>query len=209
MLKFLRIFSTTEVRLLIIIVACLLSLTAWRVNFVSGQDQPTLQTPDEKGSRAAFLAAATVFAHPRCVNCHAAGDKPTQNDNSRAHKGSKLQRGADGRGVEPFQCSLCHKEVNRETRPISSPGSPDWRMPPKETPMIFAKRTPAQLCQHLKDTTQNGNRSLAQIVELVKQEPLILWAWSPGKVRAKPLLSHEEFVGKMEEWVNKGAFCPQ
>ena len=93
MLKFLRIFSATDARLLIIVVACLLSLTAWRVNFVSGQDQPTSPTPDEKGSRAAFLAAATVLAHPRCVNCHAAGDKPTQNENSRVHKGIKLQRG--------------------------------------------------------------------------------------------------------------------
>ena len=32
--------------------------------------------PDELVSREAFLAAYPVFMHPRCMNCHPAGDLP-------------------------------------------------------------------------------------------------------------------------------------
>jgi hypothetical protein len=33
----------------------------------------------------AFLEASQVFFHPRCVNCHPAGDAPLQGDNMRPH----------------------------------------------------------------------------------------------------------------------------
>lgn len=165
--------------------------------------------PDEEAARKAFLAASAVLLHPRCVNCHAAGNVPLQGDDSIIHKGEKLQRGPEGKGVAPFKCTLCHKDANKDTGPILAPGAPGWRMPTQALPMVFANRTPAELCLQLKDLQQNGGRAPEKIVEHVKQEALVLWSWNPGLKRTKPPLSHEEFTKQMETWAANGGACPQ
>jgi hypothetical protein len=54
------------------------------------------------------------------------------------------------------------------------PGSPDWRLPPPQTPMIWEGLTDSQLCELLKDSRQNGHRSVQQIFEHMST-PLVLW----------------------------------
>ena len=63
---------------------------------------------DEAASRAAFLAAYPVFMHPRCMNCHPAGDAPLQGDDSRPH-GQNVKRGPDGMGLYALKCADCHQ----------------------------------------------------------------------------------------------------
>ena len=48
---------------------------------------------------ALFAEAGRVLMHPRCVNCHPAGDSPHQTDRMRLHQ-PLVVRGADGHG--PF-----------------------------------------------------------------------------------------------------------
>ena len=232
MSKILRALSLNGLRLVIVIAVFAFGVATLRTRQVSGQTQtqppcpcptptPTpspmsaipetkpAAAPDEEAAKKAFLAAYTVLLHPRCVNCHSAGNVPTQGDEGIAHKGEKLQRGPDGRGVAPFKCMLCHKTANKDTGPILAPGVPDWRMPGETFPMVFAKRTPAQLCLQLKDLTQTGGRAPAMLVEHVKKDALVQWGWNPGLKRAKPPLIYEDFVKQMEDWVNNGAACPQ
>jgi hypothetical protein len=40
----------------------------------------------------------------------------------------------------------------------------------------------------------------------MKTDPLVLWAWAPGR-RALPPLSHEKFVEALEDWVKAGLPC--
>jgi hypothetical protein len=40
--------------------------------------------------------------------------------------------------------------------------------------------TGPELCAMLKDRLRNGNRDLAQLLEHVETEHLVLWAWDPG-----------------------------
>jgi len=40
----------------------------------------------------------------------------------------------------------------------------------------------------------------------MKMEPLVLWAWAPGR-RTTPPLSHENFVEVLEAWVKAGMPC--
>ncbi len=40
----------------------------------------------------------------------------------------------------------------------------------------------------------------------VEHEPLVLVAWTYG---TPPPLSHEEFVAKVKEWIDKGAVVPE
>src|SRR5215469_8211882 len=66
---------------------------------------------DEAASIAAFNAAYSVFSHPRCVNCHPAGNAPLQGDDSHPHA-FRVQRGADGNGLTSLRCSNCHQAAN-------------------------------------------------------------------------------------------------
>ncbi len=165
------------------------------------------QTSQDPGASAkAFLAAYPVFLHPRCVNCHPAGDAPLQGEESRTHA-MKVKRGPGGMGKSAMQCSNCHQSVNPAGAHMP-PGSPGWQLPPEDMPMVFEKRTPHELCVQLKDSAQNGNRTPMEIVEHVRTAPLVLWGWNPGEGRKAVPMSHEAFVKYMKEWAEKGAACP-
>jgi hypothetical protein len=168
------------------------------------------QSRDDAGARASFLEAYKVFMHPRCVNCHPAGDAPL--------------RGADGQGVFAVKCGNCHQAQNQPGlhTPPGAPyplqdgaedqahrGEPRWRMPSAATPMVFEKRTPRQLCRQLLDPRQNGRLPPEQLVHHVNHDPLVLWRWNPGDGRSAPPLSHAEFVQRVREWVDKGCACPK
>ena len=50
---------------------------------------------------------APVFLHPRCRNCHAAGDAPLQTDAGTPHA-MNVKRGKAGVGVPGANCVTCH-----------------------------------------------------------------------------------------------------
>ncbi len=161
---------------------------------------------DHTSSANAFLKASRVLLHPRCMNCHPEGDHPLVSDNSLPHP-MNIERGPEGMGVAGLPCSGCHQDKNSPGE-HSPPGAPDWHLPPMKMPMVFQNRTPHQICQHLKDPEQNGGRDLDQIVEHVREAPVLLWGWNPGGGRTPIPISHDEFVQAMTEWVSKGALCP-
>ena len=67
--------------------------------------------------------------HPRCMNCHPAGDQPLQGDDSHIHT-QNVQRGKDGKGKYALKCANCHQEKNvaGENMP---PGNPAYSTPLK------------------------------------------------------------------------------
>ncbi|MCI0527321.1 MAG: hypothetical protein L0Y56_07740 [Nitrospira sp.] len=161
---------------------------------------------DDAGAIAAFNAIADVFAHPRCKNCHAAGEGPTQGEEGRPHD-MKVVRGATGRGAGGTRCNNCHQITNGMGEK-AAPGSPDWRMPPPETPMAFAGKTAKEICNQIKDPAQNGNKTLEDLTRHATIDPRIQWAWDPGGKRIPAPRTYQEFVDKLTEWINKGAACP-
>jgi mono/diheme cytochrome c family protein len=169
-------------------------------------DRATAQR-DDAGSRQAFLAAYKVFMHPRCMNCHPAGDVPLQGEDSHLH-GQNVKRGPDGKGKYALKCANCHQLTNLPGENMP-PGSPNWHLPPPETPMVFQGKTPGELARQLKDPKQNGGKTLEDILHHVSEDKLVLSGWNPGDGRAKPPLTHEEFAAKMREWVEKGAAAPE
>ena len=165
---------------------------------------------DEDAAMAAeaFLKASRVLLHARCVNCHPAGDRPLVGDKSLPHP-MHVVRGAQGFGMNGLWCSTCHQEKNPQGERMP-PGAPEWQLPPADTPMVFEKRTPRQLCEQLKDPERNGSRSPAEVLDHVKEAPLVLWGWHPGDGRTPVnVMSHQEFVKLMSEWVDQGAACPK
>ena len=179
---------------------------------------------DDARARAAFSEAHKVFMHPRCVNCHPAGDAPLRGEDSRAHASFRLRRGVDGQGVLTLKCTNCHQSQNQlglhmppgapyplkdGTEGQAHRAEPRWHMPPAAMPMVFEKRTPRQLCRQLLDKKQNGGLTPEQLIDHVNHDPLVLWAWNPGEGRSTPALSHADFVQKVREWVHQGGACPK
>jgi hypothetical protein len=193
----------------------LATLALWAT---SGTDRGTLplwsgcgeafaaSSKDQAASAAAFAKAYQVLLHPRCMNCHPAGDRPLVGDKSQPHP-MHVERGPSGMGKNGLFCGTCHQQKNLQGKDLP-PGAPEWELPPADTPMVFEKKTPRQLCEQLKDPAQNGSRSPSQVVDHVRDAPLVLWGWHPGEGRTPVPMPHEEFVSLMTEWAKKGAACP-
>lgn len=159
-----------------------------------------------RGKRA-FLDVAWVLKSPRCMNCHPAGDRPLQTDTSRPHAMNISRRSVDN----GLKCSTCHQTQNAQTlagQPAGPPGAPHWGLPPKETPMVFEGKRPDEICAQMRDPAQNGEKTLAQLVEHVDKDPLVLWGWTPGGARTKPPMAHKDFVVSFKAWAAAGAPCP-
>ena len=180
-------------------------IIAWAVLVLPAPSQPTAQQDDAR-ARQAFLAVIPVLKHPRCLNCHATGDFPRQGDDSRVHV-QNVRRGIDGKGKYGQKCGACHQDENVPGLNMP-PGAPNWHLPPAASPMIWEGRTPGQICRQLKDPKQNNNKTVAQIVEHVTEDKLVLWGWNPGEGRTLPPLSHAEFAQSFQDWARFGAACP-
>ena len=162
---------------------------------------------DASASSAAFLQFYRVLTSPRCQNCHPAGDAPLQGDDRHVHI-QNVKRGSDGHGVTAMRCDTCHQTVNIPGAHMP-PGNPKWALPAPEHKMVFVGRSPAELCQQIKDPKQNGGRSLEKLLDHVANDDLVGWGWNPGDGRTLPPLSRPDTVAQMKIWIAGGAACPQ
>jgi hypothetical protein len=154
-------------------------------------------------SIAYFQEAGKVLQHPRCVNCHPAGERPSQGDAMRPHQ-PLVVRGKDGSGAPGLACATCHGAANFDTARV--PGDPHWQLAPAS--MAWEGKSLAQVCNQLKDRRRNGNRDLAAILKHVATDSLVLWGWNPGPGRTPAPGSNEAFVALLKAWADTGAYCP-
>jgi hypothetical protein len=156
----------------------------------------------ETRSAAYFTELGKVLTHPRCLNCHPAGDRPRQGDMARLHQ-PPVMRGADGFGLPALRCPICHQAANFGT----VPGNPIWHLAPRE--MGWEGKTLDQICAQIKDPAQNGGRSLETLVEHIGEDHLVGWAWAPGSGRTPAPGTQKEAGALVEAWVKTGAACPK
>ncbi|MCG8425155.1 MAG: hypothetical protein MJE77_45325 [Proteobacteria bacterium] len=165
--------------------------------------KPAIDPEAREAARRDFADIAAVLLSPRCRNCHPAGDRPLQRDDGVPHR-MNISRRSPEAGLE---CTACHRERNA---PFAGgpPGVPDWHMPSKELPMVFEGRGPRALCEQLNDPDRTGGRSPGDLVEHVRHDRLVAWAWQPGAGRSKPPIPFDAFVKAVERWAAAGAPCP-
>ncbi len=154
-------------------------------------------------SLALFTEAAKVLMHPRCLNCHPAGDTPTQGDDMHAHQ-PFVVRGDGGLGAPGMHCGTCHGQANFDAAGV--PGNPSWRLAPPE--MAWQQKTLADICVQIKDPKRNGGRSLDALIQHVSTDSLVGWAWSPGAGREPAPGTQKAFGNLIRAWVKSGAACP-
>jgi hypothetical protein len=157
----------------------------------------------EARSAAMFTELGKVLTHPRCVNCHPAGDRPHQGNEGRLHQ-PPVERGADGHGQPAMRCSICHQNANFD--PGRVPGHPEWHLAPRE--MAWEGKTLADICAQIKDPARNGGRKAEDLIHHIGEDTLVGWAWAPGVGRAPAPGTQKEAGALVEAWVKSGAACP-
>src|SRR5690606_12415836 len=160
---------------------------------------------DSVRSVRAFNKVYAVLMSPRCVNCHPAGDVPLQGDDSHLHT-MLPKRGADGKGLFAMKCANCHQPENTPG-PHTTPGNPNWHLPPADIKMVFQGKTAPELAKQLLDPHLNGHKNKQQLIEHADDD-LVLAGWNMGEGRTKPPLSHAEFKKAWIEWLETGAYAP-
>jgi hypothetical protein len=157
----------------------------------------------KKRSAAIFTELGKVLTHPRCVNCHPAGDRPRQTDQGRPHQ-PPVWRGADGHGLPAMRCDSCHGAANFD--PARMPGHAAWHLAPRE--MAWEGKTIAEICGQIKDPGRNGGRTLQDLIHHIGEDTLVGWAWAPGTGR-QPAPGTQKMAGALvAAWVQTGAACP-
>lgn len=155
-------------------------------------------------SLALFAEVAKVITHPRCLNCHPAGDRPTQTDAMRPHM-PWVTRGDGGIGAAGMRCPTCHHAENFD--PARVPGNPKWSLAPNE--MAWQGLTPGEICRQIKDEDKNGGRDMRALVEHMSSDELVGWAWHPGAGRTPAPGTQAQFGQLVKAWADSGAACPR
>lgn len=153
-------------------------------------------------SAAYFEEAGKVLQHPRCLNCHPDGDRPSQGAGY-PHQ-PPVQRGPDGLGVTAMRCTTCHQKDNFD--PGRVPGNPNWRLAPAA--MAWQGRSLAEICAQVKDPVRSRRPSLNEIVEHATHDSLVGWGWNPGSDREPAPGTQAAFGALIKAWVASGAACP-
>lgn len=86
------------------------------------------------------------------------------------------------------------------------PGAVGWHLAPVS--MALQGLPLSRICLQLKDPDRNGGRSVADLVTHVVNDPLVLWAWTPGAGRQPAPGTPATFAALIRAWVNTGAECP-
>jgi hypothetical protein len=197
--------------LLLAVAAAVSALAAGEAGTAPAAEPRTLRTvesfatiADAKARSAAlFSEAGKVLRHPRCLNCHPAGDRPSQGDAQRPHE-PRVLRGLDGHGVPAMRCSTCHTAANYDA--VGVPGHPHWAVAPES--MAWQGKSLGQICEQVKDPARNGGRKLDAIVEHMRSDSLVGWAWAPGVGREPAPGTQAAFGQVIEAWARGGAVCP-
>ncbi len=154
-------------------------------------------------SAALFVEAGKVLQHPRCINCHPAGDMPLQGEELGAHE-PPVKRGTAGFGAVGMRCNTCHLNVNYD--PGRVPGAPMWHLAPAS--MGWEGLSLGELCEQLKDPQRTGGRDLEAVAEHMAEDELVAWGWRPGAGRQAAPGSQADFAELFRAWIDTGAVCP-
>jgi cytochrome c5 len=177
------------------------------------QEPQSLKAPSEFAgiadpsarSAALFEEAGKVLLHPRCLNCHPAGERPTQGDDLHPHE-PRVRRGPENQGVAGLHCPACHQAKNFDAVTVTVPGHPKWQLAPLE--MAWQGKSLAEICAQVKDPARNGHHTLSEIVEHGAHDDLVAWGWDPGAGRAPAPGTQARFGELLRAWADSGAHCP-
>src|SRR6202171_5368329 len=114
-----RMPSSVKARLIIIVLAGSAASLAGAEDLRGPETFASITNQSER-SRALFVEAGRVLQHPRCLNCHPVGERPTQGNDSHPHSPPVL-RGPDDKGAIGF---FAHTSPPNTRPPVPNPDNP-------------------------------------------------------------------------------------
>ena len=179
-----------------------------------GERKASAGDPKLADGLAAWAQVYSVLTSPRCIKCHTATNYPQQGDDRHRHFANVI-RGPEGKGVPGLNCASCHQEVNADSTGV--PGGHNWHLAPLSMRWQDLNDQPlssAAVCRAVTDRSKNGGLDAPRLLKHHEEEPLVLWAWNPGRridgtMRTLPPMTHSEFVAATRRWVEAGTPCPR
>jgi hypothetical protein len=202
---FLPIKTITVMAIILSVIVITASAYKSKNNLVSDNAKYSIINEDSVESVQAFLQVYKVLMSPRCMNCHPAGDRPLQGDDSHTHI-MNVQRGKDGKGIYALKCSNCHQPENTPGL-HTPPGNPKWQLPPADMKMVFQGRSAHDLALQIMDYNRNGHKNKEQLLEHAR-DTLVKAGWNMGEGRTPPPMQYDDFVKVWDTWINKGGYAP-
>jgi hypothetical protein len=189
------------------------AVLALSIGMIAGLASAATAEPTRAEGLAAWRQVYSVLTHPRCVDCHTATNYPQQGDDRHPHL-FHVVRGSVGLGVPAFTCAACHQRANADSAGV--PGAPGWHLAPlsmKWQDLNDHILSSSAVCSAVTDRSKNRGLDGAGLLKHHKEEPLVLWAFRPGRstdgaARSVPPLTHDEFVAATQTWVDAGTPCP-
>lgn len=196
---------------LVLLVACVSIATIATASLntdANGDNMAPIAVSDNLTLDDPFDKMMAVLTHKRCVNCHPAGDRPRQGEDSHLHYFG-VMRGEDNHGLAALKCESCHQQENNNLSGV--PGAPEWSLAPIS--MAWEGLNRVEIAKSMLNPENNGGRSLEEIVKHLTEHELVLWAWEPGvdasgHEREKPPVSKEAYIKAVKEWAAAGAVIP-
>ena len=192
----------------VLVSAIVVAIALW-----AGSSRFAAETTSTAQGLAAWEQVYSVLTSPRCINCHTATNYPQQGDDRHRHV-ANVVRGPEGKGVPGLNCAGCHQETNADSTGV--PGGHNWHLAPLEMRWQDINDRPlssAAVCRQITDRSRNHNLDGPGLLKHHEEEPLVLWAWNPGRrpdgaARTLPPLTHEQFIAATRRWVEAGTPCP-
>ncbi len=182
--------------------AGIMSAAAGAADLKAPADFATVTDQTARG-KAMFAEIGRVLQHPRCMNCHPAGDRPTQGETMHPHEPPVL-RGDANIGVPGMRCTTCHQAGNVDHAEV--PGHPKWHLAPIE--MAWQGKSLGDICRQIKDPARNGGMTLAALEKHMAEDDLVGWGWNPGKGREPAPGTQKSFGLLFSAWLADGGHCP-
>lgn len=153
--------------------------------------------------KAMFQEIGRVLQHPRCMNCHPAGDRPTQGDTMHPHE-PPVVRGEANIGAPGMRCTTCHQSGNIDHARL--PGHPKWHLAPIE--MAWQGKSLGDICRQIMDPARNGGMTPAALEKHMAEDSLVGWGWAPDAGREPVPGTQKAFGDLFSAWLKAGAHCP-
>jgi len=114
-----------------------------------------------------------------------------------------------------LNCATCHQGANADSTGV--PGAENWHLAPLSMRWQDVNDkilSSADVCKAVTDRSKNGNMDAAALLKHHQTEPLVHWAFAPGRgrdgmARSLPPLTHDQLVAATRTWVEAGTPCPQ
>ena len=144
-----------------------------------------------------------VTSHPRCTNCHVAGDRPMWEGlgyGADSPHGMFVQADESRIGAETMPCRTCHVTSDAANSVPHAPPHIDdaWRLPPAE--LAWLGKSSSEVCVQLRNPETNDGSDIADLVDHVQSSTFVKWGFTPGAGRSAPLGTVADLTRDLAIW---------